>query len=158
MKKTNQNNKLKICLVASAGGHMSQLLKLRKSWSNYETICVTTSDMVSKELSESQKIYAVGECNRENLLRVVVVFFRCLKIILRERPDVLISTGAAVGCICCWLAKFIGAKIIWIDSITNVDRLSLSGRLVHKIADLLLVQWPELAACYRKAEYLGTLI
>lgn len=137
---------------------MSQLLKLRQCWSNYQTVCVTTGDMVSGGLHESRKIYAVGECNRETLLRVIIVFFRCLKIIIREKPDVVISTGAAVGCICCWLAKLTGAKVIWIDSITNIDRLSLSGRMVKRIADLLFVQWPELAANDKKVEFVGALI
>jgi UDP-N-acetylglucosamine:LPS N-acetylglucosamine transferase len=77
---------------------------------------------------------------------------------LRERPGVVISTGAAVGCIVCFLAKTTGAEIVWIDSITNIERLSLSGRMVRYIASLFLVQWPELAAQYRNVEYVGEVI
>jgi UDP-N-acetylglucosamine:LPS N-acetylglucosamine transferase len=81
-----------------------------------------------------------------------------LKVVLRERPDVVISTGAAVGCIVCFLGKLLGAKVVWIDSITNVERISLSGRMVRYIADLFLVQWPELAKRYDNVEYVGVVI
>jgi UDP-N-acetylglucosamine:LPS N-acetylglucosamine transferase len=82
----------------------------------------------------------------------------CLKIILRERPDVVISTGAAIGCIACMIGKLTSAKIVWIDSITNVEKLSLSGRLVRPIANLFLAQWQQLAQQYKNVIFEGTLI
>jgi UDP-N-acetylglucosamine:LPS N-acetylglucosamine transferase len=103
-------------------------------------------------------VYIVGECNRQHLLRVFRVLLRCIRIIFKERPDVVISTGAAAGCMTCYLAKLFGAKIIWLDSISNVNRISLSGRMVRYIADLFLVQWPELTSKYRKVEYIGAVI
>jgi UDP-N-acetylglucosamine:LPS N-acetylglucosamine transferase len=153
-----KKKKLKVCLAASAGGHMSQLLKLNQCWKDHDRVFVTTGNMVSKSLDDKSKVYVVGESNRQHPFKVLNVFWRCIKIIVREKPDVVISTGASAGCICCWLAKIRGAKIVWIDSITNVQRLSLSGKLVYKIADLLIVQWPELAEEYKNARYLGTLI
>jgi UDP-N-acetylglucosamine:LPS N-acetylglucosamine transferase len=89
-----------------------------------------------------------------------------MKVILCEKPDVVVSTGAAVGCITCFLSKLLGAKVIWIDSITNVERISLSGRMVRQIADLFLVQWSELAEKYSNrfpqggvpVEYVGAVI
>jgi UDP-N-acetylglucosamine:LPS N-acetylglucosamine transferase len=149
---------LRVCLTASAGGHLSQLLKLAESWNGYNTFCVTTSDIVLKELQKYGKVYVVGECNRQHLLKVLSVLIRCIRIILKERPDVVISTGAAVGCIMCFLGKMTGAKIIWVDSITNVERLSLSGRLVRHIADLFLTQWQHLAEKYKNVEYAGMII
>jgi UDP-N-acetylglucosamine:LPS N-acetylglucosamine transferase len=89
---------------------------------------------------------------------VVMVFLRCLRVILKERPAVVISTGAAPGCIAAILGKLRGAKVVWLDSITNVKHLSLSGRMVRPFADLFLVQWPELAAKYRRAVYIGDVI
>ena len=70
----------------------------------------------------------------------------------------ILSTGAAAGCICCFLGKLLGAKVVWVDSITNVERLSLSGRMVRYIADLFLVQWPELRDKYPGTEYVGTIV
>lgn len=148
----------KICLVASSGGHLSQLLKLSESWKRHKTFCVTTTDVVGRKIQEFGKVYVVGECNRNHLIRVIKVLFRCIRIVLRERPDVLISTGAAPGCMVCFLSKIIGAKVVWIDSITNIEKMSLSGRMVRYIADLFLVQWPELAEKYKNVEYVGAVI
>ena len=155
---TSNNTKMKICITASAGGHLTQLLKLSESWQGYKTFCVTTSDVVRERLQKYGKAYTVGECNREHPLRVILVLIRCINVILRERPDVVISPGAAVGCIMCFLGKLLGAKVIWVDSITNVERISLSGRMVRHIADLFLVQWPELAEQYSNVEYVGAVI
>ena len=149
---------MRVCLAASAGGHLSQLLKLAESWNGYDTFCVTTTQVVKEQLQKYGKVDIVRECNREHLLRVIVVLLRCARIVFRERPDVVISAGAAVGCITCFFSKLFGAKVVWIDSITNVERISLSGRLVRPIADLFLVQWPELAEKYRNVEYVGAVV
>lgn len=149
---------MKICLVASAGGHLSQLSKLAKGWDGFETFCITTTNVVVDKCREFGRVYVVGECNYLHPFKALVVFARCVRIIYKEKPIALISTGAACGCISCFLAKFLGAKIIWIDSVTNVERLSLSGRMVRYIADLFLVQWPEHAKKYKNVEYCGTII
>jgi len=150
--------KLRICLAASAGGHITQLLKLTASWNGYETFCVTTTEVLRNKLSKLGEVYVVGECNRQHPVRVIKVLLRCIRIAFRERPDVVISTGAAAGCILCFLCKMYGAKVVWIDSVTNVERISLSGRMVRHIADLFLVQWPELAGRYKRVEYVGAII
>ena len=154
----NHKGKLRICLVSSAGGHTSQLLELAESWKESRPCWVTTSNVIKERLSKYGKVYVVGECNRQQPLRVLLVLLRCIRIALRERPDVVISTGAAAGCMMCILSKLFGAKVVWIDSITNVERLSLSGRLVRPIADLFLVQWPELAEKHSDIEYVGAVI
>ena len=66
-------------------------------------------------------------------------------IMLRERPDVIISTGAAPGLLAVVLGKLMGARTLWLDSIANADRLSLSGKLAGRYANLWLTQWPHLA-------------
>ena len=149
---------LKICLVASAGGHLSQLLKIAPAVEGYEAFVITTSEAVRKNLTQFGRVYVVGECNRQHGLKVIQVFLACWRILRRERPDVVLSTGAAAGCMCCFLGKLRGAKVVWVDSITNVDRLSLSGWLVRHIADLFLVQWAALGQKYRGTEYVGTIV
>ena len=110
------------------------------------------------ELFKHGKVYVVGECNRNSSFQIIRVFFRCTRIIFKERPDVIVSTGAAPGFLACLLGKLIGTKVVWVDSIANVERLSLSGRLVRLIADLCLVQWPDLAERYRGVEYVGAVV
>jgi len=149
---------MKICFAGSAGGHLSQLLKIASAWSGYEVCWITTTEVVRASLGEQGNVHVVGECNRQHPVRVLRVFLRCLRILRRERPDVVISTGAAPGCMAAILGHLAGAKVIWLDSITNVNRLSLSGRLVRPFADLFLVQWPALARKYRGVEYVGAVI
>jgi UDP-N-acetylglucosamine:LPS N-acetylglucosamine transferase len=153
-----KSNRMRICLAASAGGHMGQLLRLSESWKGYDTFYVTTTQVMREKLQQHGRVYAVGECNRQHLMRVSMVLVRCIKTVLRERLDVVISTGAAVGCIMCFLGKLLGAKVIWIDSITNVERISLSGKMVRYIADIFFVQWPDLADRYSNVEYVGAVI
>ena len=149
---------MKIGLVASAGGHLDELLKIAGPCISRRTFAVTTSATVNGAFGGAIRTYAVADCNRQHLLRVMVLVLQCARILLRERPDVIVSTGAAVGCVTCLLAKTLGARVIWLDSITNVNRPSLSGRLVRPFADLFLVQWPELARGRRRVEYAGVVI
>ncbi len=158
MSNSDKPEQLLICLAASAGGHLTQLLKLAECWNGYNTFCVTTTEVVREKLGRFGEVYVVGECNRQYPLRVIRVLYRCIRIVLSRRPDVVISTGAAAGCMLCLLGKMLGSKVVWIDSITNVERISLSGRMVRHVADLFLVQWPELTSRYKNVEYAGTLI
>ncbi len=151
--------KTKICLAASAGGHISQLLKLNKAWEGREFFFVTTTEVLRDKLQKQAAAYVVGESNRQHPLKALAVLGRCIKVIRTEKPAVVISTGALHGCVICYLAKILcGAKVVWVDSITNVARPSLSGRLVYRIADLFLVQWPELREEYPRAEFAGCII
>jgi len=149
---------LRIALVASSGGHLSQLLKLSEAWRGRDVFYVVTTDVVKKKLGEEKRVYVVGECNRQHPLRVVKSLWGCLAAIRRERPSVVLSTGAAIGCLCCFIGRLFGAKVVWVDSITNVEHMSLSGRMVRRIADLCIVQWPELTETYPGTEYMGNII
>jgi len=153
-----QRKKLRICLAASAGGHLLQLLKLAEACKKYEVFYVSTLKSVTQNLRKLGPVYITGECNREHPAKAVSVLARCIRIILKERPDVIITTGAAPPCLLCLLGKLFDAKIIWIDSIANVERLSLSGRIVRPFADLILTQWMELASKYPNVRYEGTLV
>jgi len=150
--------RVKVCLAGSAGGHLSQLLRLKDSWNGCDSFCITTSDTVREKLQKYGKVYIVGECNRQHPIHVVKVLLGCIRAVLEQRPDVVISTGAAVGCMACFLGKLIGAKVVWIDSITNMEWISLSGRMSRCVADLFLVQWPDLAEKYENVEYAGAII
>lgn len=153
-----QLGELRIGLVASAGGHLDQLLKIANPCMGRDTFAVTTSEKVRGAFGGAIRTYTVVECNRQHPFRVACLIVQCARILLRERPDVVVSTGAAVGCVTCLLAKVLGAKVVWLDSITNVERPSLSGRLVRPVADLFLVQWPELAQGRRGVEYAGVVV
>lgn len=152
---------MKICAGASAGGHMNQLLRLldhTASWPSKPSFYVTTLDELAPRLAEKGPVYVVGECNRHHPLRALRTFGRCFKVAKRERPDVVITTGSMPLALFCLISKFFGARIVWIDSIANIERFSMSGRLVRRFADLFLTQWPDLAEKDEKAEYVGAIL
>lgn len=159
MKKISKG--LKVCVGASSGGHMNELLRLLErsnSWPHQPSFYVTTLETMAGKLRQKGKVYIIGECNRQIPIKIFGVLARSLKIILKERPDVVITTGSLPLAIVCLSAKLFGAKIVWIDSIANIDRFSVSGRMMLPFANLFLTQWPELAEKYDNVEYAGTLI
>ena len=149
---------VRVCLAASAGGHASALIKLQRSWEGMDCFAVTTSEVVKKQFAKYGRVYVVDESNRQHPVRVLRALIRCAKITFRERPTVILSTGAAVGCMMALLGKLTGARIAWIDSIANTEHLSLSGRLVRPFADLVLTQWPEVAQHHKGVEYVGHIL
>ena len=91
------------------------------------------------------KFYLVNDATRWNKLRLIALAVRVAWIVGKERPDVVVSTGAAPGYFASLFGRLFGARTIWIDSITNIERLSMSGSLAGRFADLWLTQWPHLA-------------
>jgi UDP-N-acetylglucosamine:LPS N-acetylglucosamine transferase len=149
---------LKVCLAASAGGHASQLMRLEQCWKGYPCFSITTSHAVKKHLARYGPVYVVDESNRQRPAKLLRALVSCIRIMRKERPGLVISTGAAAGCIACFVAKLAGARVIWVDSIANVERLSLSGRLIRPFADLVLTQWPDVAQKCKSVEYAGHIV
>ncbi len=152
------NGRTKVCLAVSAGGHASQLMRLEQCWKDLPCFSITTSRAMEKPLARYGPVYIVDESNRERPLKVLSALARCVQIVLKEKPALVISTGAAVGCLAAFVAKLTGARVIWVDSIANVERLSLSGRMIRPFADLVLTQWPEVAQKYKSVEYVGYIV
>lgn len=154
------NNNNKILLAASAGGHLSQMLSVKSAWAGCgNCVYVSSVEELRGKLEKLGKTYITGECNREHPVQTFMVMVRCLKIIIKERPAVIISTGAAPGLLCCFWGKLLcRSKVVWLDSIANTEKLSMSGRMVRPFADLILSQWPEVSAKYKNVEYAGNVI
>ena len=143
----------KLMVVASAGGHWVQLMRLRRAWQDLPVTYVSTEPgladivraMAREEGSPAPEFAAVTDANlseKTHLVRQLVeVFF----VMLRHRPDVIITTGAAPGYFALRFGKLFGARTIWIDSMANAEKLSISGRKIARHADLWLTQWEHLA-------------
>lgn len=152
---------LKICVGASAGGHMNQLLRLlemSESWPQPPSFYVTTLETLAEKLAHRGPVYVIGECDRRHPLKAVGVLMRSLRVVIKERPDVVITTGSLPLAMVCLSTKLFGAKVVWIDSIANVERFSVSGRMMRYVADLFLTQWPELADGCKNVEYAGAIV
>lgn len=148
---------MKICIICSAGGHLTQVRKLEKFYQNYDYFFVTFFSKPIEELAKRGRFYFVKDPGR-NLFRFLVNAFQSLKVFLNERPDVIISTGAGVAIAMCWWARLFGKKVIFIESWSRIERPSFTGRLVYPIANLFIVQWKSLLKYYPKAKFRGSLI
>ncbi len=132
--------KKKLLAVASQGGHLIQLLRLKPVFDRYQTSYVSNQYREGMGEDFSQVI----DANSDEKLKLLVLCVQMAWIVVTKRPDVVISSGAAPGLIAIMLGKMIGAKTIWIDSIANAEELSLSGKKAGAFADLWLTQWPNL--------------
>lgn len=133
-----------ILAVASSGGHWTQLRRLEPAFAGHRVSYVSTNAGYRCEVGAA-RFHRVRDASRWDKFGLVVLALQLLWILLRERPDVVISTGAAPGFFAIRLGKLLGARTIWIDSLANVDELSLSGRRLRRSADLWLTQWEHLA-------------
>ena len=148
-------------LGASAGGHLNQLLKLlanAQDWPVRPHCLRATQPEVVSSLSRYGPVEVLGECNRKRPIHSVLVGLHALKLVLKYRPRVVVTTGSLpIALVCVW-AKLGGARIVWIDSVANINQFSMSGKLVYRFADLFLTQWPDLARQFPRAEYAGELL
>ncbi|RKF12377.1 UDP-N-acetylglucosamine--LPS N-acetylglucosamine transferase [Roseovarius spongiae] len=143
----------KLMVVASAGGHWVQLMRLRKAWDGLDVVYMTTEPglcdivktMARDEGAPSPKFISVTDANLTEKARLARQLFEVLFAVLRHRPDVIITTGAAPGYFALRFGKLIKARTIWVDSMANAEKLSKSGKEVRKYADLWLTQWEHLA-------------
>ncbi len=134
-----------ILAVASGGGHWVELLRLAPAFEGRDVMFVSVSRELAADVP-GRPFRAVVDATRWDRLRLVRCACQLLWIVLRERPRVVVSTGAAPG----WFAlalgrRLVGARTVWLDSVANAERLSLSGERAGKVADLWLTQWPEVA-------------
>lgn len=134
----------RILAVCSGGGHWIQLMRLRPALVGAEVRYLTVDGRFIGDV-EGARVYLVNDANEDRKLALLVQLLRVLLVMLRVRPQVVISTGASVGYFALRIGKLMGARTIWIDSIANVEQLSKSGRLARGCADLWLTQWEHLA-------------
>ncbi|MEZ6019216.1 MAG: glycosyltransferase [Planctomycetota bacterium] len=119
-------------------------MRLRPAWQGYDVVYCSVHPEYQQQIGDA-RLYVVPDSNAKSKLAVLRTAFAILRVLRKERPDVVISTGAAPGGLALFFAKKMGAKTIWIDSIANAEVLSMSGQKAGKHADLWLTQWPELA-------------
>lgn len=134
----------KILAVSSGGGHWVELVRLRAAFRGHSVVWATVSPAYGAHVP-GERLRVVRDATRWDRLGAARSALSVLRVLLAERPDVVVSTGALPGFFAVLLGKRLGARTVWVDSIANVEELSLSGRSARRHADLWLTQWPELA-------------
>ena len=142
VKKSEQPDR--VLAVASSGGHWVQLLRILPAFENADIAFATVLASCRSQVPNS-RFYFVNDATRWNKMGLIRLAIRIAWIVLKERPHVVVSTGAAPGFFGLLFGRLIGAKTIWIDSMANAEHISMAGSLAGKYADLWLTQWPHLA-------------
>lgn len=147
----------KICFIASTGGHFEQLMMLKPLMDKYESFIVTEKTEYSV-IEDDRKIYYLNQVNRHEktfIFKMALNFIKSLNLFIKERPDVVISTGALATIPMCIFAKAFKKKIIFIESFAKVNSPTLTGKLVYKFADQFYVQWEQMKEHYPNAIFRG---
>jgi UDP-N-acetylglucosamine:LPS N-acetylglucosamine transferase len=143
-KQNTTKQKPRVLAIASGGGHWVQLLRLRPAFEGAKVTFVSVRPAYASDVP-GERFIAINDATRWDKVGLARMAFKLLWIMLRVRPNVVISTGAAPGYFAIRLGKLLGARTIWLDSIANVEEMSMTGMLVKDKATLWLTQWPHLA-------------
>lgn len=143
MKPGSLQRKRKVLAVASGGGHWVQLLRLQPVFEDCDVSFVSTIDDYKKDVDAP--FYTVTDASMWDKIRLTRMFIEIAWLVLRIRPDVVITTGAAPGLAAIICGRVTGAKTIWLDSIANSEVLSSSGQHARRWATAWLTQWPHLS-------------
>lgn len=148
---------MKICLVGSSGGHLTHLKMLKPFWENKNRFWVTFDKEDANSALKDEKVYHCYFPTNRNILNLVRNTFLAIKVLRKEKPDVIISSGAAVAVPFFYIGKLMGAKLIYIEVYDRIDKSTVTGRLVYPIVDKFIVQWEAQKKVYKKAVNLGSI-
>jgi UDP-N-acetylglucosamine:LPS N-acetylglucosamine transferase len=146
---------MKLALVASSGGHLAELHALQGYWSEFDRFWVSfPTEDAQYLLKDETKFWAHYPTNRSvwKLMKNIGLAWKLLR---KERPDVVLSTGAGVGVAFLVVGRILGIRTVYIESLARIHELSMSGRLVYRVVDEFFVQWPELEQKYSRTVYRG---
>jgi beta-1,4-N-acetylglucosaminyltransferase len=146
---------MKICLVCSHGGHLTEILQLKEAFEGHETFFITYDSVRTRKLEHKYLLRNIGK----NPLIMARASLSILRILLKERPKLMVSTGSEIAIPAFYLARLLGIKTIFIETWTRVLQPSGTGRMVYPVSDIFLVQWEKLLAMYgKKAKYEGAIV
>lgn len=148
----------KICLISSSGGHFEQLLCLKPLNENFNVFFVTEKTKYNK--NDKKIKYFVKQVNRKEILfipNMIMIFFKSLYIYIKEKPDVIISTGVLSTIPMLFIGHFFKKKVIYIESFAKINSPTITGKLIYKkkIANQFYVQWKSMLEFYPDAIYKG---
>lgn len=131
--------------MASIGGHWVQLLRIAKALEKeFDVVYMSTHEKCAT-MVEGRVYYSMNDFSRWDFYKMFPELLHSIYIICKEKPSIVITTGAAPGLVCLFAAKICGIRTVWIDSIANVEHISFSGRIASKFASRIYTQWPSLA-------------
>lgn len=148
---------MKVCLVGSSGGHLTHLYMLKPFWKNKDRFWVTFDKEDARSKLKGEKMYSCYYPTNRSLKALIKNTFLAIKVLSKEKPDIIISSGAAVAVPFFYIGKIMGAKLVYIEVFDRYDKPTMTGRMVYPIADKFIVQWEKEKNVYPKAINLGSI-
>jgi len=146
-------------LIASSGGHIYEMFCLRGFWEDKDRFWVTFPTADAKYLLQDEKeVYWAAYPTVRNVPNLLRNLWLAHKLLRQHKPDMILTTGSGVAAPFIWLARLYGTRSVFVESITRITEISLTGRISKPFATKLLVQWPELVQQYRGTEYHGRIV
>ncbi|MGX8702973.1 MAG: PssD/Cps14F family polysaccharide biosynthesis glycosyltransferase [bacterium] len=149
----------KICFTSSCGGHMEQLMMLSPLMKEFDSFIVTEKTKYEMDI-QGLRVYKVPQTNRREILfpaKFVANIVKSFAILLKEKPDIVVSTGALATVPICIVAKKLGKKLIYIESFARVTSPNVTGKILYRYADQFYVQWESMLDVFPKAQCLGAI-
>jgi beta-1,4-N-acetylglucosaminyltransferase len=150
--------KMKIAMICSSGGHLLLLHLLKDFWSKYDRFWVTFKKEDAVSLLEGERVYWAFFPTNRNYFNLFRNTFTALKVLFKEKPDIIISTGAGAAIPFFFIGKLLRKKLVFIEAYERIATPSLTGRLVYPITDAFILQWEEQKKFYPKGIVLGQLL
>lgn len=151
--------KNRVMFICSAGGHLTEMLKIDSLFKKYDYVLVTEKNKISLNLRNKYNLEFLKYGSRYYPFKYFFVFiynfFKSIYLFFKYNPDLVYTTGAHTSVVMCYLAKIFKKKIIFVEVFDRITSPTLSGRMVNRIADTFLVQHEELLDKYNNAKYIG---
>ncbi len=151
------NKKIKVGLVGSSGGHLTHLYMLKEFWEDKDRFWVTFDKEDARSLLKGERFYPAYYPSNRSIKALIINTYRAIKILIKERPDLIVSSGAAPAIPFFWLGKLFGAKTIYIEVFDRIDKPTISGKICYPVADKFIVEWEEMKEVYPKAVNFGSI-
>jgi beta-1,4-N-acetylglucosaminyltransferase len=151
---------INICLAASEGGHLEEIQQIEKIFKLHRHFFVTEQTLLTLALAQRSNVHFLKHINRRKWSMPFLFIYNTAKsyqILMREKPDLVISTGALSTIPICVLAKLTGSKLIFIETYSRVSSVTLTGRFLYRLCDLFIIQREELKKFYPKAIIAGAI-
>lgn len=147
---------MKICVVSSSGGHLTEVRCLMSAYEGYEHFYVLNDKAILPPDMEGRTVFIA---HSERDWRFFLNLWEAFRILRREKPEVILSTGAGPVVPFAIVGKFFfGTKIVFIETITRIDKPSLTGKIMYRLADDFFFQWESLRQFFPKGKYGGPLL
>ena len=136
---------------------MAHLNMLKPFWSEHDRFWVTFDKEDARSILKDERLYPCYFPTNRNIKNLIKNSFLAFKILRKEKPDVIISSGAAVAVPFFYLGKIFGSKTVYIEVFDRIDKPTMTGKLVYPVTDKFIVQWEEMKKVYPKAINLGSI-